>query len=809
MVDARTPSSVSSGAVIGRTEVFENVDRLLARLREGHGQGLLLVGALGVGKTHVLHAVLDRGIGREFRILSGRARAEELPPPFSLVRDLLGSRSDEETPASEAEGTAPRPIFPPPFSREVASHPRTSSAESTTTAEQDDLERILAPTRQRSGEGLRGDLENLLGRIEDYFRTLAKVRPLLLAIDDLHLSDTSSLEFLWHFALDMPEIPVAVIATVSVGAEVPERTRALLENLNRSPAFHSVPVRAFNVPEVAEFVREILGGRTPDPKDVLRWHAQTDGNPLFIEQLVRAVTGFVPSAEGLPQTTDRNVTEVLVTRVRALGENEQSVLTNAAVLGKEFEFSNLVAVAGLGESRVTKGLDRLVRVGLLREKGDGVYEFVTEAVRARVYADMTETQRRTAHHKAGLTLESKGGGWSSELARHFYLGHDNDRAVKYNVASAHDAVRAFAFETAVTYVARALDAERRRPERDVSAEIRLLTEEGRLLTEMDSLNRSGEVLAEAVGLARSHPGLDLELGRALLGLAQCRHHQGEYTTAETLATEALTLLTAGGANRDLMATHQVLGEVYMRFGELPKAEAHQRAALEIAERAGTSLDREKSLVNLANVLMASGPGRFEPALELYARAANLSGEGGDYVGRARVLMNRAVLEWTAGRTDEALGDFTLAIEAAERSHSARWIGYCNINLAQLQAEQGRTALARPPLERTVHVFAAIGDDFIEQQILMTRGMIAHADREFDQAEANFLESLALARKLHLPSETSEVLLRLAELSHDRGDDSKAREQLADARASGLLDHRPDFAPRVAALEQSLAAPPSR
>jgi tetratricopeptide (TPR) repeat protein len=807
MLGARSPRRTSSVPLFGREEILEEVSRLFAGAQGGHGHGLLLVGAGGSGKSRVLSTIAERGAGQGFRVLVGRALPEELPSPFSLVRDLLGSMSEEPGPPSADLEEAPSlPIFLAPFAATVVTHRPAASAGPRTAAAQDELERILAPLGRSGVEGLGAGREELLGRLEDYFRTLARDRPLLIAVDDFQLADTSSLEFLQRFAIDLPETPAVVVATAGTGAEIPERTRALVTALDQAPAFHTVPLRALTVPELTEFVRWILGGREPDPQDVLRWHAQTEGNPLFAEQLVRAITGHGAARGSPPQ--GRDVTEILLARVRALGEAERRVLTYAAVLGKEFEFSDFAAVAGLGEERVTESLDRLVQNGLLRERGEEVYEFVTESVRASVYADLTETRRRILHQKAGLALEAKGNTPDAVLARQFYLGRDNDRAVKYNVAAAQGAIRAFAFETAVAHLARALEAERRRPERDLRVEIRFLTEEGRLMTEMGSLRRSEEVLSEAVALARSHPGHDLELGRALLGLAHSRYERSEFPSAEALATEASTLLTKVGTTRDLMAAHRVLGAVHWRRGDVREAEAHQRAALEIAESEGTPLEQGHALVDVANTMIREGPTRFEATLELYARAANLFAQGEDHGARARVLMNRAVLEYGAGRTEDALKDITVAMESAERSRSPIWIGYCHINLAQWQTELGRTELARPLLERAVQVLSPSGDRLADMQIMMTRAMIAHADRAFDAAEDHYQEALNLSRSLHLASEISEVEFRLAQLSHDRGDDAEARARLAEARASGLLDHRPDFAPRVTALEQAFASPPS-
>jgi len=804
MSAGRASGRNASVPLFGRAEVLEEIHRLIEGTRAGHGQGLLVTGAGGAGKSHVLRAAVDRARDRHFRILTGRALPEDLPAPFSLVRDLLGSMGDEvDVAPSEGMKAVGLPMFLAPLGGRTSSE--AASAKVTRSPASDDLERILAPLGRSSVEGLGASRDEMLGRLGEYFRSLARDQPIFLALDDLQFADTSSLEFLQRFALDLSHTPVAVVATVGVGAEIPPRTRGPLEALARSPAFRSLALPPFTVPEVTEFVRWILGGRSPDPQDVLRWHAQTEGNPLFVEQLVRTVTGYGARPALGPPTTSRDVNEVLLERVRALGEGERRILTYAAVLGKEFEFAALAAVAGSGEERVTENLDRLVQDGLVREKGGEVYEFVTEAVRANVYADLTETRRRILHRKAGLALEAKGRVSDSELARQFYLGRDDARAVKYNVAAAQSATQAFAFDTAIAHLARALEAERRRPDRDSRAEVRFMTEEGRLLTEVGNLPRSEEVLREAVELARSKPEYDLELGRALIGLAHNQAERSEYTHAETLATEASTILERVGTPRDLMAAHRVLGVAFWRRGELQPAEAHQRAALEIAEHEGTPLEQGHALVDVANTMVPMGPTRVEPALDLYARAAELFRDVQDHGARARVLMNRAVLVYASGRAEAALKDIGIAIEAAERSRLPIWIGYCHLNLAQWQAELGHPDLARPALERAVDVLTPTGDRLADQQVAMTHGMVAQAERAFDAAESHYRDALALARELHLPSETSEVLFRVAQLSHDRGNDPEARERLEEARQSGLLDHRPDLAPRVEALARALDA----
>jgi len=797
---SRGSRGTSPPPVFGREETLEAAGRLLSRTHGGEGTGLLLSGLGGVGKTQILNAIVDQAGKKGFTVLTGRALPEELPPAFSLLRELIAS---ERTQGAGTRAPLWTPTGSPFLISSLPEHAGGSMAEAdgTTSARVDDFERVLAPLVL--AEGLGAGRDELFARLERYLLDRARERPLLIAVDDLHFADTSTLEFFRRFASELPKSPIAVAATLAESADVPERTRDVIEAISAAPSFLTIPIRPLSVPETEDFVRWILGGRIPARDDVRRWHAQTDGNPLFLEQLVRIATGYGPPASE-SGGTGQGVTEMLLARVAALGDRERRVLTYAAVLGKEFHFANLSAVAGSGEERVTESLDRLVHDGLVREKGGEVYEFVSESVRRDLYAGLTETRRRILHARAGRALEGSPGSSDSELARHFYLGRDDPKALDFNFKAAHAATRDFAFETASVHIARALEAQRRLPTRDPRMEIRLLTEQGRLLEELGVIPRSDELLTEAVNLARSQEGADLELGRALLGLAQTRLGRSDYESAAALASEALGRLQKGGTPRDLMAGHRVLGMVAWRRGDFAEAEGHQRAALQIAEREGTPLEHGHALVDVANTLVPVGATRIDPALELYKEAARLFESAGDFGARARVLMNQAVMEYHTGRPEDAIRDLTTAIESADRSRSPIWIGYCNLNLAQWHAERGHPELARPSLARASAALGPIGDRLGMQQIGMIEGIIAEADRDYPAAEAHYQVALTQARDLGVAAEVSEMLFRLAHLAVERGERDQARRWLTEARASGLANFRPDFAQRLEQLEKAIA-----
>ena len=802
MFSSRTSRGPASLPVFGRAEILEEAERLLERTQDGVGTGVLLTGPAGVGKSQILNAVVERAGKSGFTILTGRALPEELPPAFSLLRELLMSERARGDGSTVASWAPPRPLpagAPGAEGRSSRAGPAGGPAAGSASS---DFDQTLAPTALTYVDGLGAGREELFARLEQHLLEQAHDHPMLIAIDDLHFADSSTLEFFHLFASELPKRRVAFAATIAEPSDLPERTRDAIETLSGAANILTMPVRPLNVVEMEDYVRWILGGRAPDRNDVRRWHAQTEGNPLFVEQLVRVATGYATATKPL-EGTRQGVTEMLLDRVKGLGDRERRVLTYAAVLGKEFHFANLASVAGIGEEGVTESLDRLVHDGLVREKGGEVYEFVSEPIRRDIYAALTETRRRILHARAGRALEGRSGTSDSELARHFYLGRDDAKAIEYNLKAAHAATLDFAFETAVVHVARALESERRRPDRDPRAEIRLLTEQGRLLEELGVLPRSDELLTEAVALARGKPNAELELGRALLALGQTRATRSEYESAEALSTEALERLEKVGTPRDLMAGHRVLGTVAWRRGEFDRAIRHQRAAVEIAEREGSPLELGHALVDLANTLFPVGATQIEPAIAIYNRAAELFETAGEFAARARVLMNRSVAEYHTGRTQDAIRGIIKAVEAADRSRSPIWIGYCNLNLSQWQAELGHPDLARPALARALQVLGPIGDRLGDQQLEMTEGMIAEADGDLTSAEAHYKVSLAQARELRLAAEVSEMLYRLAHLAANKGERAEARRWLVEARESGVANFRPDFAERLNQLEKSI------
>lgn len=807
-VAARSTTSSRARPLFGRAEIHEGLLGHLDAAKNGAGSCVLLVGEGGIGKTTLLRTLIADARERGFQVLEGVALPADPPQPFAVIQDLIRSlRNAPPTLESSEPSIASLPLLLAPLKRDPTAPVGGTGGlfDVRETAESED--RLLALLAGPSGRIDESRIE-LHDRVASFLEELATRTPLLLTIDDLHFADDSSLQLLREFVRGLAEHRIMVLASTLPESEAPTRTAAFLTAIAETPGVARIPVRPLAENELPDYVRWLMGGHEPSRDAVVRWFTQTEGNPLFVEQLVRGSMGFGPTpSTNRPETGLRDLEEVLRERVRSLAEDDRRVLVYGAVLGKEFDFATLHAASGTDEERLAESLDRLVRGGLLREKGGEVYEFVREAVRAEAYAGLTETRRRILHRKAANAIEQgpRGPGESVfELARQFYLAHDETKALEYNRRAAQLATDAFAYDAAIVHLQRALECARRLPHRDPATELRLTIELGRILDEFGDFHRAEEVLRDAVNRARTDPAREPDLGLALLWLARDLQNQGLNAEVRGPAQEAFQIFERRGNQRGILGSHRVLGAASMRLGDFDDAERHNREEVLLAEKEGDARERGHSLIDLANTLITRSSEKTDEALRLYDAAGEVFSQTKDFAAVARVYMNRSLVFHNVQRMDEALHDIAVAGEAAERSGSRIWMGYCALNEAQLRAEAGQVDRARAAIARARHLLGPLGDQLAEEQITMIEGIIAHTARKYDEARERYEAALQMTRTLQLKPDTAEMLLRLSALALDIGDANEARKMLHASLESGVATLRADLHPLLEKLQRSLA-----
>jgi tetratricopeptide (TPR) repeat protein len=805
---ARESTSGTRRPLVGRSEVRTAIADAFASARAGRGSLLVVVGEEGVGKSTILSFASEQATAESFRVGATRAAPTEFPRPFAVVQEMLQSFRDPSTggadPASES-GEVFSLLLAPLERREATGMP-TVGGPDPEVASVEETRRLLSalaelPRRNDQSRFL------LIDRLIEDLSSLAGRQPLFLGIDDFPFIDDSSMEFVTELQRHIEEHRIVLALFAGPLTTTRPRPKRFLESIRHLPSTRWVEARPLTPAEMGELLNLFRSGTPSSPDDALRWHRRTKGNPLALEQMLRgtplAAMVTTPQDEGAGSldVVDR-------TRALTLSEEAQRVLCYAAVIGNEFGFETLTRALGQEPDRISAALEQVVQDGLIREARPGTFEFIRESFRQEAYAGLTESRRRILHRKVAEALEetsSSDGREVFELARHFYLARDWGRALEYCRRAADISAAAYAFPEAKLHLERALECARNLPSLDPIVEFRVDTDLGRILVEIGELRPAIEVLTAAVARAREDPRLASELPVAMLWAASAHAQLWEHNPARELASAALQLFEQASNGTGTAIAHRVLGAADWDTGNFDQAEHHHREAARLARAAGNPRVEAHAFIDLANVLIYSGPKRAEEGLELYDRAAGLFQSSSDHASLARVRMNRSILLHNLDRREEALREVAQAEVHADASGSLLWRVYTILNEAVFRAEAGETTRVRLLTEKARELNQRLRDRLSDEQITMIEGMVLENEDDLARARDRYLEALRLVEELEMAPDVLEVRYRIARLAIRSGDWDEARQQIQLASEAHIETIRADLFPKMEALKKRLPA----
>ena len=216
-------------------------------------------------------------------------------------------------------------------------------------------------------------------------------------------------------------------------------------------------------------------GRAPPTHFAHALHRETEGNPFFIEEVLRHLieVGAVDGTEwgrlasftelGIPD----GVREAIERRLATLSPAARRIVTMAAAIGRSFSIEVLDALAELPGERVLEALEEAAERRIVEEEAGapGRYTFAHALIRETLYASLSGPRRVGLHRRIGAILEQRHAGDPDpplgELAYHFVAAAEPGaaaKAVDYSARAARRALAALAYEEAVGHFDRALEA---------------------------------------------------------------------------------------------------------------------------------------------------------------------------------------------------------------------------------------------------------------------------------------------------------------------------------------------------------------
>ncbi len=761
---------------LGRPEIRAAARERAGRFLRGGGAISVLEGEAGVGKSTLLAELVAEARRDGARILAARAHRTAEPAPFQWIREALRS-------AEPAAGG------------ELAPDPRASPGDRIAEL----LRSLGAPSEPLRAHGGAPLAEELLD--------LARSRPTMVALEDLGYADPASLELVGHLVGLLEERPLWIVVTSPPVRELGAAARHFLDSLPRGPSVDRWSIRPLASGEIAAFARWVDPKRTVGPAEVAQWYSQTGGNPLFLEQILRAPRRSVPSFWEAARAAHEPWEEFVRSRSAGLPPEERAVLAAASVLGGEFPFALLAAATGTEEERLAELLEHLVERGYLTEVSLDLIEFARDDLREPIYGALADAERVELHRRIARALEAEGSAREEAVfarAHHAYEGRLDHLAAEANREASRIAVRAGSFDTARRHLERALESHRREDPGGRPLELELTLELALVLDRSGAPDRAEAILREAgaAGRADLRPG-GIAADLVPIYLARILTDQGRWTEAAQLTRELLDGVGGRTPPEARLALYRLRGEIEYMRGDYPAAIRSQDRALEIARALGDAREVALTTVRRASAL-AQMPDCLDEAIPEYRAAIHDLLRRGDRAEAAYALLYLGATLAQNGRAAEGQRELEGAVALAEEASDFRQLGWALFTLAEIHRARGEFAIARRRNDRAREILGRIGDQFGEAQTHLIGGRIALGEGRPAEAEGALLEAFRLVRRLRSEPDEVEVLLRLAEAAWARGDRSLAEERRRALAAREVGHLRPDLAEAVRALDRSMA-----
>ena len=655
---------------LGRDEEIELLLRRWRTVKRGEGRAVLLTGEPGIGKSHI-SAALNELLADE---------------PHITLNYFCSSHHQNSTLFSYI-GQLERAAG---FERSDSPATRQSKLESYLAGQSTTAITLLgnllslptdpryAPISEMSSQKRK---EETLAAFSSQLDQLADRQPVLMVFEDVHWIDPTSLELLVHTVERLPHLRVLLLMTARPEFTPPWPGHAHVSTL---------PLTRLGRRDGAALVERVTGGKSLPDAVLTQILTRTDGVPLFVEELTKAIieSGQLAERDGqyvlehplpslaIPATLHAS----LIARLDRLA-SVRDVAQTGAVIGREFSYELLSSVAGLPKNTIDEALERLVQSALIFRRGTAphaIYTFKHALMRDAAYAGLLKSRRVQIHAALADAFEQKFPeiveSQPETVAQHLAEAGLTDRAVSYWLQAGKKAAQRSAHIEAIAHLQRGLDS----------------------------------VRSSASGASRDRTELDF-----LLVMGPCLIATQGPASGDAVATfvRARDLCERIGDPPEFMQVMFWLTTASVMRGELPRA---RDTIIPLLDRAETRADRP-ALLNAtrgkAMILMFMGniveAGQMiERAFEVFNTSSEQDRLAARAAGQDAGVADLALMSWLLwllGKPDTAVSRIEAALQRADAIGHPHTQAYAYYYASVLFALRGQPDVARLHAERCVNL----------------------------------------------------------------------------------------------------------
>jgi class 3 adenylate cyclase/predicted ATPase len=806
--------------LVGREEEIAMLMRRWERAQQGDGQLVLIVGEPGIGKSRLIEEFHTR-LGETPHTwvewsCSQLLQNTPLHPIAEWGRQRFGGADlPVDRRLSDLENTL-APIQLDPAENAPLLAP---------------LLDIPVPPERRpslSPEELR---RRQLAALTNWVMAGARAQPVVLALEDLHWADPTTLDVLRGIAERGALAPLFVLLTARPEFRPPWGARSHHGTISLVPLDRH---------QVQHMVKE-LAARYALPKELIEGVTdRTGGVPLFIEEVTRLLLerGEQGGIQAIPPTLQQSLTA----RLDRLGSTRE-VAQIGAVIGRDFSYPLIRAVAEIEDTALQAALERLAEADILLVQGlppESEYRFKHALIQDAAYENLLRSRRQVLHRRIGEVLRDQFAATAAAepelLAYHFTQAGLTESAIQWWGNAGRRSLERSALVEAAEQITRALDQIATLPStptlrrEQIKLQVDLITPlihvKGYAAPETKRAAEQARLLIEQAEALGERPEDPLLLFSVLYGLWVGKYVAFDGDVLRELAAEFLDLADKQGATVPLMIGHRLMGMSLLHTGDIAQGKSHYDRGVALyretehrplATRFGQDVrvailayrswtqwilgypdlglaDADRALkdareIGQAATLMYALNVRsffhiicrnFEPASTEADEQITLADKKGAKVWTAMGMLNQGCVLVLTGKASDAVAKLTSAITAFRATGGTLWGPWYRSFLAWAYAEIGQFGDAWHQIDEAMTGMEKAKEKWCEAELNRVAGEISLMSpvRNAVRAEAYFESALAVARMQQAKSWELRAAMSLARLWRSQGKVQQARELLA-------------------------------
>ena len=561
---------------VGRERELELLLDGFERVKEGRGQAFSIIAEAGLGKSRLLYEFRKTIANENVIFLEGKCLSYSRNVPYHPVIDILKSSFR----IRENDGDID-------IKNKVKKGLKIIGADETSTLpylldllliKKSDIDEISMSPDEKKGRIIEALNQNVL--------KLSEVRPVVMAIEDLHWIDKSSEERFKSLLDNIPGARVCLIFTY----------RPEFVHTWGGRSYHSqVTLNRLSNRESLAIVAYLLASQDIERNLEEFILDKTEGIPFFVEEFIRSLKDYkgIERKDNMLCLTENQqsvnipsrIQDVIMARVDALPEEAKNVLQVGSVIGREIGNELLMKIFKFSEQELLSRLSILKDSELLYERGiypKSTYIFKHALTQETVYQSLLKSTRQKHHHIVAEVLEQQFPEFKEShpeiLGRHFLAADLAEKAIPYSYKAGEIAIRHSANVEAVDHLSQGLELLRILPETDESnrRELSFLIKLGSPLPAI-----RGWSIVEVERIYLRAKDLCVKLGEtsqlfiALRGLWNCYHARADYKNSNELSEQLMKLAQSLDEKSYLLGAHRARGADLFWIGDFNESKYHQ------------------------------------------------------------------------------------------------------------------------------------------------------------------------------------------------------------------------------------------